>query len=1203
MIKKIEELVENAREWLRLGRFPVRGKPEALTRQYLITPLLLWLDWSDMPSQDFHFVSEFGEGMKRLWEDYVLLNSDRPIIFLESKSLFDEDLSPYVSELLEYMREYNRTSRLGYRVDWGILTNFREIRFYYVSDREPFLVLKIEELIEKQDSLRELLSVEGVKREGLEHQFSESRRETLGDQFLEDLKKWRLILANGYYELDQSLSVDSLKEASQQTLDRLIFIRMLETLGILPFSWLRNIYIRWKEGVVGLSESFSEIILKEFSRIESVYDTELFQKRLCDKLTIEDKYLHELMKVDEPLNPEVARKIENIGQQKLEDRGLYGYNFKTLTIDIIGSAYERYLAHDLKLDAKAKRVTIRETRELRKKEGVYYTPPYVVDYIVTNAVKPLVSSVVEEAKKLLKEKRFEGAKDRIEELRAIKVLDPACGSGSFLIRVFDIFLEGYKASNEALSDELRHLLNESRLTRYVEISGEELTIKGLGERILLDNVYGVDLDPQAVEITKLNLWLKVLSATPDPYRPLPGKKSRKTLPSLVTRIRVGNSLCSGLDHEGIDQLISEGTMRALAEKKIEVERAILNLTPQFNLDGNLTKETEMWKLLGELTIMEHNVDIMGRSSLLEKKLFVEEDGKLKGLTGQQLNWESAFPEVFLKGGFDSIIGNPPHGAKLTNEERNFFEKSYNLGKKYKNTAFLFLEVCQRKLRPNGKLGMVIPKSLVFSEQWHKVRKFLRENFSILEIADISKAFKKVLLEQVVLLSDKTFPSQEYFMGFKLDIHHPKPEEKHAIPFVVCDEVDAFPLLVDQTALEIRRKMYERSILLGGFSKTFRGFPYQSKLISQKGEREEPTLRGDDIRRFFLFQPCKYLDASLFKDKDGEWTDKTKEMKGEKIVAQRIVAHIKYPVDHVAIMAVLDKEGLVSVDTVENILVIDSKYDVRYILALLNSRLVGWYIYHFVFCNAIRTMDFDEYYVSKIPVVQPISENKPLIDEICNNVSELVDLAQQRNWMNQAFRNLTANYELNYERPLSHFISSTYASDYCIDLISTTKSEETVGTITGYSITSEEKCVKVKVELREKPPFEALQLCFSDKDVKDFFYLSLNRHQGRKTYKSRNKIVPTLLKDLTVPSLKLKAGKSNVEYYRKLMDEMTRVFSEISKSTKWASSPINKFDPYLIERFLEEKDETINSKVFRLYALTEEEVLYVKSRTPSLTRLI
>ena len=95
---EINQLVSNAKKWLVAGGFPYSGKPETLTRQYLIRPLLEWLGWGDSPSDEFHFVSEFSGEMSRKWEDYVLFQTRRPVVFIECKSRFEKKSEPDLCE-------------------------------------------------------------------------------------------------------------------------------------------------------------------------------------------------------------------------------------------------------------------------------------------------------------------------------------------------------------------------------------------------------------------------------------------------------------------------------------------------------------------------------------------------------------------------------------------------------------------------------------------------------------------------------------------------------------------------------------------------------------------------------------------------------------------------------------------------------------------------------------------------------------------------------------------------------------------------------------------------------------------------------------------------------------------------------------------------------------------------------------------------
>ena len=172
--------------------------------------------------------------------------------------------------------------------------------------------------------------------------------------------------------------------------------------------------------------------------------------------------------------------------------GYYEYDFKAMPADVLGTVYENYLSH--RLSKSRKGTTVSKDAGKRKEQGIYYTPSYIVDYIVKNALGPVLDKC-----------------KTIEDIKKIKVLDPACGSGSFLIKAFEVIFEKYKEFG---------------------FRGQEDILK---IQILKENIYGVDLDQQAVEITRLNLLINALT-------------KREKLPFL-NNIKNGNSLVSGTDEE------------------------------------------------------------------------------------------------------------------------------------------------------------------------------------------------------------------------------------------------------------------------------------------------------------------------------------------------------------------------------------------------------------------------------------------------------------------------------------------------------------------------------------------------------------------------------------------------------------------------------------------------------------------------------
>src|SRR5208283_3993004 len=181
-------------------------------------------------------------------------------------------------------------------------------------------------------------------------------------------------------------------------------------------------------------KAFAEFLRESiFTEVKNKFNTELFQQPLlCDTLPLDNNILSILVG-HKPLSPEIAATcgFESGQGELLSFRHLYNYDFSLMSADVMGSVYERFLAH--KLTQSGGRVVIEDTDELRKKEGIYYTPKYIVDYIVAHTLGEKTKPILAEAKALLGYKNFKGAFAKIRELSQIKVLDPAMGSGSFLL--------------------------------------------------------------------------------------------------------------------------------------------------------------------------------------------------------------------------------------------------------------------------------------------------------------------------------------------------------------------------------------------------------------------------------------------------------------------------------------------------------------------------------------------------------------------------------------------------------------------------------------------------------------------------------------------------------------------------------------------------------------------------------------------------
>jgi len=273
----------------------------------------------------------------------------------------------------------------------------------------------------------------------------------------------------------RKLTQAELDESIQRILDRLIFIRNCEDRGLEEKKlWEARIEARaWKK----LKEVFAYYDKHYDSKIFTYDQTDAKKVHLCDTLDIDDNVVREI--------------IESLYRTK--DKSIT-YDFSIIDADILGTVYEQYLSHILRKTEK--RATLAENHTHKKEQGIYYTPTYIVDYIVRNALG-----------ELLKEKNV--------NIEKIRVLDPACGSGSFLIKAFDVLNEHYQQNDKDYSQTQLDFKTGTTFTRKV--------------KILQDNIFGVDLDKQAVEIAQLNLLLKI------------AEKGHR-LPLLEQNIKCGNSL-------------------------------------------------------------------------------------------------------------------------------------------------------------------------------------------------------------------------------------------------------------------------------------------------------------------------------------------------------------------------------------------------------------------------------------------------------------------------------------------------------------------------------------------------------------------------------------------------------------------------------------------------------------------------------------
>ncbi len=317
--------------------------------------------------------------------------------------------------------------------------------------------------LDRFDEIYDVFSKEAVLK-GSFDRYAQSTKGKKGtaevdSEFLKEIESWRELLAKNIALRNPEVSIYELNYAVQKIIDRIIFLRICEDRGIEPYGQLQT---KAESGDVYTH------LRNHFKLAESKYNSGIFDfntDRITSTLIIDDRVLKTIVQsLYYPKSP---------------------YEFSVLGVEILGNVYEQFLGKVIRLTA-GHQAKVETKPEVKKAGGVYYTPQYIVDYIVKNTVGKLVDGKTP------------------EEIAEIKILDPACGSGSFLIGAYTYLLryhlDWYTNNNPKKHKEAVFQVRENEW--YLTTAEKK--------RILLNNMFGVDIDPQAVEVTKLSLLLKVL---------------------------------------------------------------------------------------------------------------------------------------------------------------------------------------------------------------------------------------------------------------------------------------------------------------------------------------------------------------------------------------------------------------------------------------------------------------------------------------------------------------------------------------------------------------------------------------------------------------------------------------------------------------------------------------------------------------------
>ena len=546
----------------------------------------------------------------------------------------------------------------------SILTDFEEFAAYDCRTRPDktdksstarVLYVTFDQYAERWDEIAGVFSRDAILR-GAFDKYAEAKGGKRGTAevdaaFLGEIERWRDGLAHTLALRNSGLG-QAANFAVQQTIDRIIFLRICEDRGIEPYGSLL--------GLVNGTEVYQRLLLR-FRHADARYNSGLFyfetergRGDAADVITpflgIDDKLLREILKsLYYPDSP---------------------YEFSVLPADILGHVYEQFLGKVIRLTA-GHRAVVEEKPEVRKAGGIFYTPTFIVDSIVRQTLGKLLAS--------LTLRQVAGLAPRIGRKAApVRVADISCGSGSFQLGAYQFLLDWYLAAYLADGREKWATGRNPRL--YQTARGEWRLTIAERKRILLDHIYGVDIDPQAVEVTKLSLLLKVLEGEDEQtINQQLALFPERALPDLGRNIKCGNSLIGPDFHDG-QQLVLLDDEAALRINVFDWQAEFPHVFAPSPSEGE------------------------GRG-----------------------------------GGFDVIIGNPPYiRIQALKEwapvEVEYYKRRYRAASKGNYDIYVvFVEKALELLNERGRLGYILPHKFFNAQYGAPLRGLIAEGKHLAEV--------------------------------------------------------------------------------------------------------------------------------------------------------------------------------------------------------------------------------------------------------------------------------------------------------------------------------------------------------------------------------------------------------------------------------------------------------------------------------------
>lgn len=944
------------------------SKEEQYQGEFLIDLFVIVFGYVKNPVPDFNLTTELKniKGSKKT--DGAILKGKKALAVIELKGTNTTDLSKVETQAFGY-----RNNQPG--CNYVITSNFEKLRFYIDNavDFEEFNLFQLSK--ERFEILWLCLSSDYLLKDIPKKIKDESltQEENITKKLYKDYASFRNEIFNSIQKENPEYDKLTLFKKTQKLLDRFLFIFFAEDRLLLPPNSIRSIVTQWTD----LRDKYDEYF--------PLYDR--FKKYFGYMNTGHKGQQHDIF----AYNGGLFAPDEILDNIKINDDLLYkhtvnlsNYDFESeVSVNILGHIFEHSLNDIDEIQAEIQGITTDQSKTKRKKDGVFYTPKYITKYIVDNTVGKLCEKkkneldlqedeYVKERKgrqKATLKKLHQKLEDYRKWLLQITICDPACGSGAFLNQALEFLIAEHQ-----YIDELQ-----------AKLFGDAMVLSEVENAILENNIYGVDINEESIDIAKLSLWLRT------------AQKGRK-LTSLNSNIKSGNSL--------IDDPTVAGD--------------------------------------------------------------------------KAFNWQNEFPEVFAKGGFDVVIGNPPYvftrTGEFMEESKNYIldyvlensisttSKGLNIQKGKINLFAIFIIKSIEILNKNGYQSFIIPNNILRATPYEAIRKYLLEKSTINEIVDLGKAVFSDATVSTVIMSHSHFRKNTKINITKnvIDLVS-KNCEYSQVPqtFFLKNEQYVLNVLVNAEDIEIIEKIEKVESKLGDFFKFISpgidGDKNKYVANSKLNDKYKPLLYGKSFTRYRIRETSAYI---LY---DRELLNRARKEEiflNDKLIIQRISGGL------MPLTCTIDRSQYYTFNSVNNLIPKkEYKENLSFFLALLNSKLINWY-YAIKFSNRSNlTVNISKTFLEILPI--KLGSNELIFQKVKTMVDNLLELNKDFqkvlsgtiNLIESKFDNIENNRKINawYKLNFKEFISELNKNS-----VSITISEEAEWM--QYFNDQKQKALKLKAEI-------------------------------------------------------------------------------------------------------------------------------------------